>query len=118
MKTPTKKELKIILRAVQSVKRRMHQAVQNDGGGKGMNQKLPAIIGIAGFVIFLGAEGDAYCNTGSYIIERAVIGVIMVVGGWAWAKIRAAHAGSTARTARKSILSSSVYTRKGDNVKC
>lgn len=53
-----------------------------------MNQKLPAIIGIAGFMIFLGAEGDAYCNTGSYIIERAVIGVIMVIGGWAWAKIR------------------------------
>ena len=88
MKTPTKKELKIILRAVQSAKRRMHQAVQNDGGGKGMNQKLPAIIGIAGFVIFWGAEGDAYCNTGSYIIERAVIGAIMVIGGWAWAKLR------------------------------
>lgn len=66
-----------------------------------MNQKLPAIIGIAGFVTFLGAEGDAYCNIGSYIIERAVIGVIMVVCGWAWEKIRAAHAGSTARTARK-----------------
>lgn len=51
-----------------------------------MNQKLPAIIGIAGFVIFLGAVGDADCGTGSYIIERAVIGVIMVIVGWAWAK--------------------------------
>ena len=81
-----------------------------------MKQKLPAIIGIAGFVIFLGAEGDAYCNTGSYIIERAVIGVIMVIAGLIWAKIRAAHAGSTARTARKSILSFSVYTREGGGV--
>ena len=53
-----------------------------------MNQKLPAIIGIAGFVIFLGAEGDATCNTGSYIIGRAVIGVIMVSVGIIWAKIR------------------------------
>lgn len=81
-----------------------------------MKQKLPAIIGIAGFVIFLGAEGDAYCNTGSYIIERAVIGVIIVVGGWAWAKIRAAHAGSTARTANERGGKNnpiSVYTREG-----
>lgn len=82
-----------------------------------MKQKLPAIIGIAGFMIFLGAEGDAYCNTGSYIIERAVIGVIMVIGGWAWAKIRAAHAGSTARTAAKGNVSSSVYTKTGGVVK-
>jgi len=85
-----------------------------------MNQKLPAIIGIAGFMIFLGAEGDAYCNTGSYIIERAVIGVIMVVGGWTWAKIRAAHAGSTARTARKRGGKNnpiSVYTMEGGGVK-
>ena len=84
-----------------------------------MNQKLPAIIGIAGFVIFLGAEGDAYCNTGSYIIERAVIGVIIVVGGWAWAKIRAAHAGSTARTANERGGKNnpiSVYTREGGYV--
>ena len=83
-----------------------------------MNQKLPAIIGIAGFVIFLGAEGDAYCNTGSYIIERAVIGVIMVIAGLIWAKIRAARAGSTARTAARGYVSSSVYTREGDNGKC
>lgn len=85
-----------------------------------MKQKLPAIIGIAGFVIFLGAEGDAYCNTGSYIIERAVIGVIMVIGGWAWAKIRAAHAGSTARTANGEGSGKnnpiSVYTGEGGGV--
>ena len=89
-------------------------------GSEHMNQKLPAIIGIAGFVIFLGAEGDAYCNTGSYIIERAVIGVIIVVGGWAWAKIRAAHAGSTARTANERGGKNnpiSVYTREGGCVK-
>ena len=83
-----------------------------------MKQKLPAIIGIAGFVVALGAVGDADCRTGSYIIARMMIGGLVMIGGWAWAKIRAAHAGSTARTARKSILSSSVYTRKGDNVKC
>lgn len=53
-----------------------------------MNQKLPALIGIVGFVIVLGAEGDAYCNTGRYIVARAVIGCAMMVGGWAWAKIR------------------------------
>ena len=84
-----------------------------------MNQKLPAIIGIAGFVIFLGAEGDAYCNTGSYIIERAVIGVIMVIAGLIWAKIRAAHAGSTARTANERSGKNnpiSVYTREGGGV--
>ena len=81
-----------------------------------MNQKLPAIIGIAGFVIALGAVGDADCGTGSYIMARMMIGGLMMVGGWAWAKIRAAHAGSTARTAKKSILSSSVYTREGGGV--
>ena len=63
-----------------------------------MKSKLPAIIGIVGFVIVLGAEGDAYCNTGRYIVARAVIGCVMMVGGWAWAKIKAARAGATART--------------------
>ena len=53
-----------------------------------MNQKLPALIGIVGFVIVLGAEGDAYCNTGRYIVARAVIGCVMMVSGWAWGKIR------------------------------
>ena len=53
-----------------------------------MNQKLPALIGIVGFVIVLGAEGDAYCNTGRYIVARAVIGCVMMVGGWVGAKIR------------------------------
>ena len=66
-----------------------------------MKQKLPAIIGIAGFVIALGAIGDADCGTGSYIMARMMIGGLMMVGGWAWAKIRAAHAEATARTARK-----------------
>ena len=63
-----------------------------------MKSKLPAIIGIVGFVIVLGAEGDAYCNTGRYIVARAVIGCVMMVGGRAWAKIKAARAGATART--------------------
>lgn len=53
-----------------------------------MNQKLPAIIGIAGFVIALGAVGDADCGTGSYIMARMMIGGLMMVGGWAWGKIR------------------------------
>ena len=53
-----------------------------------MKSKLPALIGIVGFVIVLGAEGDAYCNTGRYIVARAVIGCAMMVVGWAWAKIR------------------------------
>ena len=53
-----------------------------------MNQKLPAIIGIAGFVIALGAVGDADCGTGSYILARMMIGGLMMVGGWAWGKIR------------------------------
>ena len=53
-----------------------------------MNQKLPAIIGIAGFIIALGAVGDADCGTGSYILARMMIGGMMMVGGWAWAKIR------------------------------
>lgn len=57
-------------------------------GSERMNQKLPALIGIVGFVIVLGAEGDAYCNTGRYIVARAVIGCVMMVGGWVWAKIR------------------------------
>ena len=57
-------------------------------GSERMNQKLPALIGIVGFVIVLGAEGDAYCNTGRYIVARAVIGCVMMVVGWAWAKIR------------------------------
>lgn len=83
-----------------------------------MNQKLPAIIGIAGFVIALGAVGDADCGTGSYIMARMIIGGLMMVSGWAWAKIRAARAGSTARTAARGYVSSSVYTREGDNVKC
>ena len=78
-----------------------------------MKQKLPAIIGIAGFMIFLGAIGDADCGTGSYIMARMMIGGLMVVCGWAWAKIRAAHAGSTARTAAKGNVSSSVYTKTG-----
>lgn len=63
-----------------------------------MKSKLPALIGIVGFVIVLGAEGDAYCNTGRYIMARAVIGCVMMVGGWVWAKIKAALAGATART--------------------
>ena len=81
-----------------------------------MNQKLPAIIGIAGFVIALGAVGDADCGTGSYIMARMMIGGLMMVGGWAWAKIRAAHAGSTARTANERGGKNnpiSVYTREG-----
>lgn len=86
-----------------------------------MNQKLPAIIGIAGLVIALGAVGDADCGTGSYILARMMIGGMMMVGGWAWAKIRAAHAGSTARTARKGGVRKnkpiSVYTREGGGVK-
>lgn len=53
-----------------------------------MNQKLPAIIGIAGFVIALGAVGDADCGTGSYIMARMIIGGLVMVGGWAWAMIR------------------------------
>lgn len=53
-----------------------------------MNQKLPAIIGIAGFIIALGAVGDADCGTGSYILARMMIGGMMMVGGWAWAKLR------------------------------
>lgn len=52
-----------------------------------MNQKLPALIGIVGFVIVLGAEGDAYCNTGRYIVSRAVIGCVMMVGGCIWSFI-------------------------------
>lgn len=63
-----------------------------------MRTKLPALIGIVGFVIVLGAEGDAYCNTGRYIVARAIMGCVMMVGGWAWAKIKAARAGATART--------------------
>lgn len=63
-----------------------------------MKSKLPALIGIVGFVIVLGAEGDAYCNTGRYIVARAIMGCVMMVGGWAWAKIKAARAGATART--------------------
>ena len=86
-------------------------------GGKRINQKLPAIIGKAGFAVALGAVGDADCGTGGYILARMMIGGMMMVGGWAWGKIRAAHAGSTARTARKSILSSLVYTREGGGVK-
>lgn len=85
-----------------------------------MKQKLPAIIGIAGFVIALGAVGDADCGTGSYIMARMMIGGMMMVGGWAWAKIRAAHAGSTARTARKRGGKNnpiSVYTMEGGGVK-
>lgn len=62
-----------------------------------MKSKLPALIGIVGFVIVLGAEGDAYCNTGRYIVARAVIGCVMMVGGWAWAKIKAALAVAPAR---------------------
>lgn len=62
-----------------------------------MKSKLPALIGIVGFVIVLGAEGDAYCNTGRYIVARAIIGCVMMVGGWVWAKIKAARAGATAR---------------------
>lgn len=62
-----------------------------------MKSKLPALIGTVGFVIVLGAEGDAYCNTGRYIVARAVIGCVMMVGGWVWAKIKAARAGATAR---------------------
>ena len=53
-----------------------------------MKQKLPAIIGIVGGVIALGAVGDADCGTGLYIIGRAVIGIIMVSVGIIWAKIR------------------------------
>ena len=53
-----------------------------------MKSKLPALIVIIGFVIVLGAEGAAYCNTGRYIVARAVIGCVMMVGGWVWAKIR------------------------------
>ena len=87
-----------------------------------MNQKLPAIIGIAGFVIALGAVGDADCGTGSYIMARMMIGGLMMVCGWAWGKIRAARAGSTARTAKGEGSGKnnpiSVYTGKGDNVKC
>ena len=49
-----------------------------------MKSKLPALIGIVGFVIVLGAEGDAYCNTGRYIVARAVIGCVMMVGGCIW----------------------------------
>nr|DAE76303.1 MAG TPA: hypothetical protein [Caudoviricetes sp.] len=52
-----------------------------------MNQKLPALIVIIGFVIVLGAEGDAYCNTGRYIVARAVIGCVMMVGGCIWSFI-------------------------------
>ena len=63
-----------------------------------MKSKLPALIGIVGFVIVLGAEGDAYCNTGRYIVARAIMGCVMMVGGCAWAKIKAARAGATART--------------------
>lgn len=81
-----------------------------------MNQKLPAIIGIAGFVIALGAVGDADCRTGSYILARMIIGGLMMVSGWAWAKIRAAHAEATARTAARGYVSSSVYTREGGGV--
>lgn len=85
-----------------------------------MNQKLPAIIGIAGFVIALGAVGDADCGTGSYILARMMIGGMMMVGGWAWAKIRAAHAGSTARTANGEGSGKnnpiSVYTGEGGGV--
>lgn len=82
-----------------------------------MNQKLPAIIGIAGFVVALGAVGDADCGTGSYIMARMMIGGLMMVGGWTWAKIRAAHAEATARTAARGNVSSSVYTREGGGVK-
>jgi hypothetical protein len=56
-------------------------------GSERMNQKLPALIGIVGFVIVLGAEGDAYCNTGRYIVARAVIGCAMMVGGCIWSFI-------------------------------
>ena len=53
-----------------------------------MKPKLPALIGIVGFVIVLGAEGDAYCNTGRYIVTRAVIGCVMMVVGCIWNFIR------------------------------
>ena len=52
-----------------------------------MKSKLPALIGIVGFAIVLGAEGDAYCNTGRYIVARAVIGCVMMVGGCIWSFI-------------------------------
>ena len=52
-----------------------------------MKSKLPALIVIIGFAIVLGAEGDAYCNTGRYIVARAVIGCVMMVGGRIWSFI-------------------------------
>lgn len=78
-----------------------------------MKSKLPALIVIIGFAIVLGAEGDAYCNTGRYIVARAVIGCVMMVGGWVWAKIKAARAGATARTATGKNIPFTVYTREG-----
>lgn len=58
------------------------------GRERKMRKKLPVILGVAGFVLVLGAEGDAFCGTGSYILARAVIGGVMMIGGWAWWKIR------------------------------
>ena len=52
-----------------------------------MKSKLPALIGIVEFVIVLGAEGYAYCNTGRYIVARAEIGCVMRVGGCIWSFI-------------------------------
>ena len=55
-------------------------------------KKLPTIIGITGFVLILGAIGDADCGTGNYIIPRLLVGCVMMVGGYTWARIRAARA--------------------------
>ena len=52
-----------------------------------MIEKLPAVIGIVGGVIALGAVGDADCWTGSYILARICLGGVMMIGGWAWARL-------------------------------
>lgn len=88
-----------------------------------MIEKLPAVIGIVGGVIALGAVGDADCGTGSYILARICLGGVMMIGGWAWARLarsvsagkkeKAAQAGSTAGTATEKNIPTTVYTREG-----
>ena len=53
-----------------------------------MIRKFPVIISVLGFFMVLGAEGDACCNTGRYIVARAVMGCVMMVVGCIWSFIR------------------------------